>query len=259
MTIASGTNQYQLGTTPVTGCGFSYSATELDSALSHVAKIVFDDSGKAKIESLLITLGDTDFEINEVKRILSNTKPLKDWHVGEALAQCYLTDQRNCYFPWPVSRDEKRSGSSLPGADLVGFQSNKSDYFFAFGEVKTSAQNKNPPGVIYGSTGLNQQLGNLKDDVKVRDEIVKYLGFRTQNSSWEDVFKYAAKNYIRCKTNVRIFGFLVRDVRPNQKDLNFPVNQLSKNKHTKMVIELLALYLPSESIGKLSSKVVSRY
>lgn len=34
MTIASGTLEYQLGTAPVTGCGFSYSTTDLDAALS---------------------------------------------------------------------------------------------------------------------------------------------------------------------------------------------------------------------------------
>lgn len=34
MTIAAGTIQYELGTAPVTGCGFSYSADELDTALS---------------------------------------------------------------------------------------------------------------------------------------------------------------------------------------------------------------------------------
>jgi hypothetical protein len=41
MTIAAGTIQYQLGTAPVTGCGFSYSADELDTALSDsVAEVV---------------------------------------------------------------------------------------------------------------------------------------------------------------------------------------------------------------------------
>ena len=34
MTIAAGTIQYQLGTAPVTGCGFSYSVDELGTALS---------------------------------------------------------------------------------------------------------------------------------------------------------------------------------------------------------------------------------
>lgn len=34
MTIAAGTIQYRLGAAPVTGCGFSYTANELDTALS---------------------------------------------------------------------------------------------------------------------------------------------------------------------------------------------------------------------------------
>lgn len=34
MSIATGTINYQLGTAPVTGYGFSYSADELDTALS---------------------------------------------------------------------------------------------------------------------------------------------------------------------------------------------------------------------------------
>ena len=88
MTIATGTIQYQLGTAPVTGCGFSYSDVELDTALSGaVAGVVYDDSGKADIEALLAGLAETDFEKSEVERILSDTKPPEDWRVGEALAE----------------------------------------------------------------------------------------------------------------------------------------------------------------------------
>jgi hypothetical protein len=39
MTIAAGTIQYQLGTAPVTGCGFSYTAAELDGAFSGSVKV----------------------------------------------------------------------------------------------------------------------------------------------------------------------------------------------------------------------------
>lgn len=258
MTIAAGTIQYQLGTVPVTGCGFSYSANELDTALSgSVAGVVYDDSGKADIESLVAGLAETDFEKGEVERILSDTKPPENWRVGEALAETYLVDQKDCFFPWPDGRDERKSGSSLPGADLVGFQSNGSDDFFAFGEVKTSTENKYPPGTMHGRTGLKQQLEDLKDDVKIKDDIFRYLGFRAQKSPWEDRFRRAAKNYIQSKTNVRVFGFLVRDVEPNQYDLRARVTKLAKNQHADMVIELLALYLPQNSIGQLSNKVVS--
>jgi hypothetical protein len=48
MTMALGTIQYRLGTVPVTGCGFSYSAaSELYMALLiSFAEIVLDNSGK---------------------------------------------------------------------------------------------------------------------------------------------------------------------------------------------------------------------
>lgn len=258
VSIAIGTIQYQLGTAPVTGCGFSYSVEEMDTALSSsVVEAVYDDSGKADIEALLARVVETDFEKSEVERILSKTKPPEDWRVGEALAESYLVYQKSCFFPWPDGRDERKSGSSLPGADLVGFQSNGTDDFFAFGEVKTSSESKYPPGAMHGRTGLKQQLENLKDDVKIRDDIFRYLGFRAKKSSWEDRFKQAAKNYIQSKTNVRIFGFLVRDVKPNKDDLRTRVTKLAKDQYADMVIELLALYLPHKSIEKLSNKVVS--
>lgn len=258
MTIAAGTIQYQLGTAPVTGCGFSYSADELDTALSgSVAEVVYDDSGKADIEALLAGLAETDFQKGEVERILSDTKPPEDWRVGEALAETYLVHQKDCFFPWPDGRDERKSGSSLPGADLVGFQSNGTDDFFAFGEVKTSTENKYPPGTMHGRTGLKQQLEDLKDDIKIKDNLVLYLGHRATTASWKNCYQNAAKNYIQSKTRVRVFGFLVRDVEPNQDDLRTRVTKLAKDQHADMVIELLALYLPQDSIGQLSNKVVS--
>ena len=135
--IAAGIIQYQLGAVPVTGCGFSYSAAELNAALSGpVAEVVFDDSGKADIEALLAGLAETDFEKGGIERILSDNKPPEDWRVGEALAESYLIHQKDCFFPWPTGRDERKSGSSLPGADLVGFQSNGTDDFFCIRRSK---------------------------------------------------------------------------------------------------------------------------
>lgn len=222
-----------------------------------VVNIVFDDSGKEDIKTLLTGIDETGFEKGQIERILSDIKSLKNWRVGEALAESYLVHQRNCFFPWKSGRDERKSGSSLPGADLVGFQSNGNDDFFAFGEVKTSTDNQYPPGVMYGSTGLKQQLEDLKDDVKTKDTLIRYLAFRAQNPLWKDKFRRAIKNYMKSPTNVRIFGFMVRDVKPNKRDLHFGVKELSKNKHADMVIELLVLYLPPDSIGVLSSKVIN--
>ena len=191
------------------------------------------------------------------RRILSDTKPPEDWRVGEALAESYLVHQKNCFFPWPDGRDERKSGSSLPGADLVGFQSNGTNDFFAFGEVKTSTENKYPPGAMHGRTGLKQQLENLKDDVKIKDDLVRYLAHRATTASWGSRYRCAFKNYVQSKTNVRVFGFLIRDVEPNQEDLRIRVIKLAEEQHTDMVIELLALYLSQGSIGQLSNKVTS--
>ena len=257
MSIVAGTIEYQIGTEPVTGCGFSYTSDELDDALSDpVTGVVYDDSGNADIEELLAGLAETDFERGEVERILSDGDPPEDWRIGEALAESYLVHQKDCFFPWPDGHDERKTGSSLPGADLVGFQSNGEDDVFAFGEVKTSFEDKYPPGTTYGRTGLKQQLEDLKDDVKIKDDLVKYLAYRAINSSWRSRYQSAARNYIQNKTNVRIFGFMVRDVEPSHYDLYARVSKLSKNQHNDMVIELLALYLPHGSISQLSDKVV---
>jgi hypothetical protein len=218
---------------------------------------VYDDSGKADIQALLAGLIETDFEKGEVERILSDTKPPENWRVGEALAESYLVHQKDCYFPWPDGRDERKSGSSLPGADLVGFQPNDTDDYFAFGEVKTSTDKNYPPNAMHGRTGLKQQLEDLKDNVKIKDDLVLYLGYRATKTSWEYRYQNAAKNYIKSKTNVRVFGFLVRDVKPNKEDLRTRVTKLANNQHTDMIIELLALYLPKDSISKLSNKIVS--
>jgi len=242
----------------VTGCGFSYSTSELDSALSGpVAEVVFDDSGKIDVKSLLDGIAETDFEKSEVERILSDFRPPENWRVGEPLAETYLVEQKQCFFPWPDGRDERKTGSSLPGADLVGFQSKDGEDYFAFGEVKTSNEEIYPPGAMYGRTGLKKQVEDLKDNIKIKDDLVLYLGYRAKTATWERYYQNAAKNYLRSKTNVRVFGFLVRDVSPNEDDLRVRVEKLSLDQHSDMLIELLAVYLPHNSISTLSNKVMN--
>lgn len=258
MSIATGITEYTLGTSPVCGCGFSWATDELDTALAgSVSEIVFDDSGKADISVLLSGVTETDFEKTQVELILTDTDTPEDWRVGEALAESYLVHQRKCFFPWPDGRDERKTGSSLPGADLVGFQKEGDETFFAFGEVKTSAECSYPPGAIYGRTGLKRQLEDLKDSAKIKDDLFKYLGYRASTAAWNVHYQEAAKKYLGSKTNIRIFGFLVRDVKPHQDDLRVRVNKLAEDVHADMKIELLAVYLPEGSIATLSSKVMN--
>jgi hypothetical protein len=249
---------YTLGAHPVTGAGLGVAAGDLEAALAGpVAAVVFDDAGRDEIQTLLGGLADTDFAKENLERLLSGEKEPEDWRVGEALAEFFLTENRACYFPWPDGRDERKRGSSLPGADLVGFQRDEDVDRFAFGEVKTSAENSHPPGAAYGRHGLKQQLEDLRDRRTVRDDLVKYLGHRAAHASWRDRYRSAAAVYLRDTNAVRIFGILVRDVTPHQDDLRALVTALGQNCPGSTVIELLGIYLPQGRIATLATQVIA--
>jgi hypothetical protein len=257
MMLASGKVEYSLGCPPVTGRGISWSAEELDTALAGpVAQVVFDDAGGADLAVLLSGLPDTAFDPTAIRGVFSRTNAPKDWRVGEALAESYLVHHRCCHFPWPVARDERKTGSSLPGADLVGFQNDGVADRFAFGEVKTSSENRYPPGAMHGQKGLKRQIEGLRDKPAFRDDLVKYLGHRARNEPWHAKYRRAVIRYLRDSNDVCVFGVLVRDVAPHQDDLRVRVRKLGDVCPPNMVMELLAVYLPDGSISTLSEKVV---
>lgn len=255
MSISQGKIEYQLGTHPTTGCGFSYSDDELDRALAGKVKdVVFDVEGQKQITNIL---AETGFSKDDIENFLvPSTTTLEDWRVGEGIAECYLSEHRQCFFPWPDSRDERKIGSSLPGADLVGFQTIGNDVYFVYGEVKTSSEAKYPPGVMVGRSGLQSQIEDLKDNDITKRTLMKYLALRCKGQYWENNFKNAARNFLKCSNNIRIFGFLIRDVQPNNKDLENRINNLAKHQYPETRIEFIALYLPNQSISQLSNKVM---
>lgn len=257
MTVAAGTQEYALGAVPVTGLGLSWSEAELAAALAaEVAALVFDEAGKANVEQILAEVAETEFHQEGVARVLRRPTEVEDWRVGEAIAEGYLTGHRACLFPWPDGRDERKSGSSLPGADLVGIHRDGEADRFAFGEVKTSAEAVCPPQAMYGRTGLKKQLEDLRDDVSIRDKLVEYLAHRAKGSDWEGRFQAAAKRYLTNNADVRLFGVLVRDVAPNSADLQARVASLTEDCPNGTVIELLGVYLPAASIAALGNAVV---
>ena len=257
MSLAAGTVAYNLGTAPVTGLGLSLAAQDLDDALAGpVGGIVFDETGKSDLSALLSGLPDTDFKQTAIRSLLSDSKAPENWRIGEALAEAYLVEHRDCTFPWPDGRDERKSGSSLPGADLVGFKGAETEVRFAFGEVKTSSEKKYPPGAMHGETGLKQQLEDLRDKSELRNDLVKYLGHRAINASWKRTFVQAASKYLKNSADVIVFGVMVRDVTPNQEDIKTRVSKLGSDCPQNMVMELLAIYLPEGSIDTLSDKVL---
>ncbi len=257
MTVASGETVYNEGGAPCSGLGLTWSGDEFNAAMNgSVAAVLFDDAGKADIEGILIDLAETEFEQDGLRRILSRPDYMEDWRVGEAIAEIYLTDHRDCVFPWSDRRDERKRGSSLPGADLVGFHADNQGYCLAFGEVKTSSEDRYPPGIMHGRKGLKQQLEDLRDRVSIRDDLFKYLGHRAGGSDWREQFRKAAKRYLANNSDVRLYGFLVRDVEPNRDDVRVRVEKLGKDCPKGMRIELLALYLPKGSIEGIGNAAV---
>lgn len=255
MALALGNECYSLGERPCNGSGRTWTEAELDEAITGtVSALVFDDQGKADIEELLAGVAETEFAQEQLAEVLANPNEIEDWRVGEAIAEAYLTEHRDCLFPWPDGRDERKSGSSLPGADLVGLQKDEHGDRFAFGEVKTSAEQKYPPGALYGRTGLKQQLEDLRDKTQIRDDLFKYLCHRAKNTHWMNRFQAASKRYLTNKSDIHIFGILIRDVTPNAEDVRVRVEKLSEGRPDATHIELLALYLPTGAIDSLSSK-----
>lgn len=257
MSVAVGNLEYRLEEAPVLGTGISWTGEELDSALTgRVAEVIFDDEGTFDVLALLEGVPETDFDQTELRRVLETRKSPEDWRVGEAIAETYLVEHLSCTFPWPDGRDERKSGSSLPGADLVGIEQDGDVDRFAFGEVKTSGDASYPPGTMYGRTGLKQQLEDLRDRVEIRDDLVRYLAHRATRASWKTRFIDAYKRYNDEHTDVSLFGVLIRDVPPNHEDLRVRVSALGSSWPTGMRAQLLAVYLPGGRIETLGSKVI---
>ena len=259
MTIAAGESVFGIGSVPCSGTGLRWSEKELVAAIDGpVAFVLFDDEGRANVEEILAGLAETNFAQEGLRRVLKDPDHVEDWRVGEAIAESYLTEHRSCRFPWPDGRDERKRRSSLPGADLVGLGTDADGDCLAFGEVKTSNERRYPPATMYGRTGLKQQLEDLRDKPSIRDQLVRYLGHRAKGAAWQEHFRNAGRRYLRNNADVQLFGFLVRDVEPNRDDLRVRVGELATRCPKGTRIELLALYLPGDSIDGIGGRIVAR-
>ena len=199
---------------------------------------------------------ETEFSVNAIRDVFGGDGPTENWRVGEAIAETFLADHRGCFFPWPMSRDERKRGSSLPGADLVGLQDTGGGDRLVFGEAKTSKDRNSPPGVIYGATGLRQQMLELRDQRPLRNRLIKYLAFRARGADWAPRYRNATQRYLRDPEDVQLFGFLVRDTHPNCDDIRRTVFKLADGCPEQICIELIALYLPTGSIDRLAATVI---
>jgi hypothetical protein len=255
MIVAKGSIAYNADISPVAATGLIFLESEIDKAIStRLIGLIWDDAGRDNLEELLDGLATTAFGDANLRKVLEFSPALEDWRVGEALAETYLTDHRNCEFPWPGGRDLKNPSASPAGTDLVGFQHRSDGVRFCFGEVKTSPQEKWPPSLMNGRHGLKGQLEALRNSRQVTNHLVAYLGHHAKGSSWEVTYKSAAKRYLGSRTDYSVFGVLIRDVDPKDLDLSARAKSLAKGCPKKLSIELLAFYLPKKTISKLGKQ-----
>ena len=240
-----GTREYKENHNGISIAGFSYTEDELEKSAQTVADVCFDNSGQESFENYILSLSDTGFAGIPVLPMV------KDWQVGEGFAEGYITAHFACSFPWSNNRDLKNPNSSLTGADMVGYHKGR----FAFGEVKTSAEQKSPPQVTSKKgDGLNAQLNKLCANHDLRWVLIQYL-YHRQKSSNE--YKEACIAYLKNNNNFYIFGILVRSIEPALNDWNYLKKHLQVHEQNKVF--LIALYLPvNDGIEKLHTCVLSK-
>jgi len=226
--------------------GISYTEDDLNQSAQIVADICFDTPGQKDFENYLLSLSDTGFSL-----INSVLPKVRGWQVGEGFSEAYLSAHFSCFFPWSNNRDLKNPNSSLTGADMVGFHQGH----FAFGEVKTSTEQKYPPQVTSKKgDGLNAQLKKLCHDHDGRWVLVQYLYHRVKSTT---EYQEACIAYLKDNKNFYVFGVLVRNVKPKINDWDYLKKHLEVHEQNR--VSLVALYLPqNDGIQKLHACVLSK-
>ena len=257
--VSNGAKEFTHRIGNVEVAGYSFSQAEIEDALeSRIIPALRDNSGAEEVERLLTAVATTDFASDQLRAALTSDRDIPDWQVGEALAEAYLEDHHNCEFPWPMTRDARNPRGSLPGTDSVGFQKHGVSYRIAFGETKTSSDTSRPPQVWNGRSGLKKQLEGLRDSAEIKNHIVvRYLGIRANGAAWKATYMAAAGRYLANPTDVALFGVLVRDTKPHEDDALGRAKALASGCPTDTAIGIVVLYLPSNQISELPTKVAA--
>ena len=221
-----------------------------------VSSRLHDAEGSAEFESYLRGLANTGFARDSLDKILAaEVLEERDWAVGEAMAEAYLTREHNITWPWNMERDKRNPKASLPGADLVGFKIEGDKVRLALGEVKTSTDHRTPPGVMNGSSGMTHQIDNLATNLGLICQLLKWLLPRCKGTDHEATFNAAVGVFLDSGNKaVALFGVLIRDTEPNELDLQARGKALAGTLSEPTTCNLIAIYLPC-AISDLPARV----
>jgi len=221
-----------------------------------VSSRLYDEDGTNDFRAHLRSLATTEFATNSLNEILAAHIPEeRDWAVGEAMAEAYLTRQHNVTWPWNMARDKRTPKASLPGADLVGFEINGKGVRLALGEVKTSGDVKTPPGVMNGRGGMTHQIDTLANNLELISTIFIWLLFRCKGNVHEKSLNEAISLFFDSGNKaVALFGVLIRGTKPHELDLQSRGQTLAGRLQAPATCQLIALYLPC-AIADLPARV----
>lgn len=180
---------------------------------------------------------------------LENAAPddLRNWRIGEALAEVILEEKFQCRFHWNELRDARNPNGNKTGADLVGFIESEGNVLFLFGEVKTSSEMANrPPQVMTKADGIENQLKDLYSDRNKRQILITYLKSKTIDLPDLHPFKVdydkALRSYYAISQSYQLIGVLVRDVETDHRDVSISYNRIRTTILNPIGLKLIALY-----------------
>lgn len=230
---------------------------EFDNFITNEVKPrLHDEPGKADFTAHLNSLASTGFAHDSLQVILEAEQPEeRDWAVGEAVAEAWLSREYGVVWPWNMERDKRTPLASLPGADLVGFATQGSETYLALGEVKCSSDIATPPNVMTGRKGMTRQLESLATDIGILHTLLRWLRPRCRGNDAEPLFNAAVSLLLQSGNKaMSLFGVLVRDTQPDERDLQSRGTHLAGIVQDPAKCHLLALYLPC-SISSLPARI----
>lgn len=174
----------------------------------------------------------------------------QQFRVGEAYAEVILEQEFSCRFHWNENRDARNPQGNKTGADLVGFIEVDGQVLFLFGEVKTSSEiiNRPPQVMTTSDKSIESQLRDLYNDTAKRRILISYLQnkarlYPTDHPFFED-FEAGKRAYYSGECRFHLFGVLIRDISPDERDVSVSYNRLRTQILEPKGLKLLAIYLP---------------
>ena len=230
------------------GIGYQLSGEDVYRGFPTLVKDrLFDMEGTEILVGSLQDLSNTEFDpayLQGLFSLESQTDLIKEWRIGEVISELILERFHQIRFYHNAVRDAKNPLANQTGTDIIGFQGNNHETCFVFSEVKTTPKDsKSPPSVMYP---MERQLENLVNTDHVAQNLIRYLGFKVINLPEEDQFRidYRLALVSFRRNRYLLYGCLVRDTKPNPKDLKARFDSLVDKLSAAIVLTMVAIHVP---------------